>query len=82
MTEPNVEVMSNEPTILHEGRYRLYSNPDGGMHIVYKRDGAETEDHFEMPGAIVVLGRQMAEGKLDPMSAMKSIMSLAKRGKI
>lgn len=52
------------PHILHEGRYRLYEKPDGGIHLVYLVDGQEDEQHMEIPGAMLRLARMASEGNM------------------
>jgi hypothetical protein len=64
------------PKVLHEGRYRLYENPNGNLHLVYKRDDQETEEHMEIPGKLLSLAKRAAEGNLSPMDVIKEMMSL------
>ena len=58
------EVTKVIPHILHEGRYRLYEKPDGGIHLVYLPDGQEDEQHMEIPGAMLRLARMASEGNM------------------
>lgn len=58
------EVVTDAPRILHEGRYRLYEKPDGGIHLVYLPDGQEVEQHMEIPGAMLRLAKMASEGNL------------------
>lgn len=63
MTEVSAETAVNGgPAILHEGRYRLYKKPDGGIHLVYKRDDADHEDHLEIPGGMLRLAEMAGKG--------------------
>jgi hypothetical protein len=64
------------PVVLHEGRYRLYQTPDGGMRIQYRRDDKTEDDFVQIPGPIVALSKAAAEGKLSPMELMKRTMSI------
>jgi hypothetical protein len=64
------------PKVLHEGRYRLYEKLDGNLHLVYKRDDQETEQHMEIPGKLLSLAQRAAEGQLSPMDVIKEMMSL------
>jgi hypothetical protein len=68
------------PTIVHEGRYRLYEKPDGTFRIQYKRDDKETEDFMEIPGKLVKLAQRMSEGNLSPMDMIKEIMPMMANG--
>jgi hypothetical protein len=64
------------PKIVHEGRYRLYENPDGGLRIQYRRDGKDEDDFVQLPGPIVALGKAAAEGNMSPLELMRRMMSL------
>lgn len=66
------------PRILHEGRYRLYENPDGGMRIQYRRDDKDADDFVQLPGPIIALGKAAAEGSMSPIELMRRMMSLMK----
>lgn len=74
------ETESIRPHVVHQGRYRLYEKPDGGLHIVYQRDDKDTPDHLELPGAMVNLARMAGEGKLSPGEMLREAMKL--RGKV
>jgi hypothetical protein len=58
------ETVITGPRILHEGRYRLYEKPDGGLRIQYKRDGSDQEDFMEIPGGMIRLAKMAGEGNL------------------
>lgn len=64
------------PKIIHEGRYRLYENPDGGLRIQYRRDGKDEDDFVQLPGPIVALGKAAAEGNMSPVELMRRMMAL------
>lgn len=70
------EVIPNVPVIVHEGRYRLYQNPDGGMRIQYRRDDKEEDDFVQMPGPVVALAKAAAEGNMSPIEMVRRMMSL------
>lgn len=65
-----------EPTIVHQGRYRLYEKPDGGLHIVYQREDKDTPDHLELPGPMINLARMAGEGKLSPGEMLRELMKM------
>jgi hypothetical protein len=65
-----------EPKVVHEGRYRLYENPDGGLRIQYRRDGKDEDDFVQLPGPIVALGKAAAEGSLSPIELMQRMMKI------
>lgn len=66
------------PKIMHEGRYRLYENPDGGLRIQYRRDDKDEDDFVQLPGPIIALGKAAAEGKMSPVELLRRMMSLMK----
>lgn len=65
-----------EPTIVHQGRYRLYKKPDGGLHLVYQRDDKDEPDHFELPAMMLNLAQLAGEGKLTPMQMLHELTKL------
>jgi hypothetical protein len=67
---------ATRPVVIHEGRYRLYGKPDGGLHIVYQRDDSDTPDHMEFPGAIVAMAKAASEGKLSPTDMLREMMKM------
>jgi hypothetical protein len=64
------------PHILHEGRYRLYEKPDGGLHLVYLPDGTENEQHMEIPGGMLRLAKMASEGNLSFPQFMREAMKM------
>jgi hypothetical protein len=75
MGEMTVEVLTS-PKVVHEGRYRLYENPDGGLRIQYRRDGKDEDDFVQLPGPIVALGKAAAEGTMSPIELMQRMMKI------
>lgn len=67
---------STGPKVLHKGVYTLYETPDGGMHIAYRPDGAEADEHLEIPGHMVRLADMAAQGKMSPGQIMKSMAGM------
>lgn len=76
MTE--LQETSDVPVIVHQGRYRLYQNPDGGLRIQYLRDDKDEEDYVAFPGPMVALAKAASEGKISPVELMKRVMAFAK----
>jgi hypothetical protein len=70
-----VEIIA-EPVIVHEGRYRLYKKPDGGIHIVYQRTDKDEPDHMELPGQLLRLAEMAGECKLSLPDMMREVMKL------
>jgi hypothetical protein len=76
MTDTPEIVPNGVPVILHEGKYRLYQKPDGGLHLVYLPDGVEIEQHMEIPGGMLRLSRLASEGNLTLPQFMKEATKL------
>lgn len=76
MIEPTIETVVEGPHIIHQGRYRLYGKPDGGMHLVYQRDDSEEPDHMEMPAAVLKLAQMAGEGNLTLPELLRELMKL------
>lgn len=77
MTDGTVEVTpSDSPVILHQGRYRLWQKPDGGLHLVYQRDDKDEPDHMELPGMMVDLFNKGMSGQLSPMALLTELMKM------
>jgi hypothetical protein len=74
--EIEVEITTSVPVVVHEGRYRLYRKPDGGMRVQYKRDDREEEDFFEMPGEAMQLAEGMATGKLSAVQFVSAAVKM------
>lgn len=68
---PVVFPLVSAPAVLHEGRYRLYEKADGTLHLVYRPDGTTKDEHLEVPGAIIKLAKDAAEGNINPLDMMK-----------
>lgn len=64
----------NYPRVVHQGRYRLYEKGDGTLRIQYRRDDKEEDDFFELPGFMMDLAKNAAEGKMNPMQMMNAAM--------
>jgi hypothetical protein len=80
MSEPieisDIEVVVREPRILHQGRYRLYEKPDGGLRLQYRRDDKDVDDYLEIPGMMVRLLNRAQDGNMSPMEFMREAMKL------
>lgn len=64
------------PHVVHQGRYRLYEKPDGGLHIVYQRDDKTEPDHIDLPGALVKMAQMAGEGKLSMPDMLRELMAM------
>jgi hypothetical protein len=70
------EVAKTEPVIVHQGRYRLWENPDGGLHLVYQRDDKDEPDHMQLPGALLAIARAAGEGTMSLPEMMREVMKM------
>lgn len=64
------------PRIMHEGKYRLYEKSDGTLHLVYRPNGAENEEHMEIPGQLIALAKSAESGNMSPIEMMKMAASM------
>jgi hypothetical protein len=71
-----VETTPDIPVVLHQGRYRLYKKPDGGLRLQYRRDDKDEDDFFELPGMMVRLLDRAQAGNMSPMEFMREAMKL------
>lgn len=76
VSEDGITFKPTEPKIVHQGRYRLWEKPDGGLHLVYQRDDTDTPDHMDLPGALLSLAKAAGEGKLSLGEMMREVMKM------
>lgn len=67
-----------EPEILHKGRYTLYKKPDGGLHLAYRREGAEADDHIELPAAMIRLFDRAQSENMNPLQLAREFMRMGR----
>ena len=58
------------------GRFALFDTPDGGIHLAYLPDGADQDEHVQLPAVLVTIARSAAEsgkmpGPIDLVRAMR-----------
>jgi hypothetical protein len=75
-TDREMLAKATGPVILHEGRYRLYKKPDGGMRLQYQRDDKTEEDFIELPAMFVRLADAAAKGEMKPADMVKAMISM------
>jgi hypothetical protein len=63
------------PEPILKGRFNLYETPDGGFHIAYIADDTTDTRHLEIPAMVIRMARMSAEGKLNPIKALKEMMA-------
>lgn len=60
--------------LLMNGKFSLYETPEGGFHIAYNPEGESETKHLEIPAMVVRMAKMSAEGKLNPLGAIKMMM--------
>jgi hypothetical protein len=80
-TETETET-AGQPTPTQRGRYSRYDMPDGSIRILYRPDGTEQDERFEIPGALILLANKSAEsGRMpNPMEILKALSAARKAG--
>jgi len=63
------------PEPILKGRFNLYETPDGGFHIAYVADDETETRHLEIPAMVVRMARLSAEGRLNPVKALREMMA-------
>ena len=56
-----------------KGVFSLYETPSGGYHLAYRPDGADEDQHIDVPGWIISMARQAEGGGLNPMAMLKGL---------
>lgn len=69
-------IVEDMPVIVHEGRYRLYRKPDGGLHLAYKRDDEEDLQHLDLPAQMVKLAEMAGQGRVSPTDMLRELMKM------
>lgn len=70
MSQP---VSAPEPIL--KGRFNLWEMDSGGYVIGYVPDGDTETRILEIPGMVVRMAKMSAEGKLNPVKALKELMT-------
>lgn len=79
VSEDGANFMPDGPIILHEGVYRLYQKPDGGLRLQYRRRDRDVDDYLEIPGMMVRLLNRAQEGNMSPMEFMREAMKMRRQ---
>lgn len=57
-----------------QGTYALYTLPDGGLHLAYRAQGTDADEHIDVPAFVIKMARNMAEGKGTPFGPLGKLM--------
>lgn len=68
------------PVPFLHGRFALYHTDDGGIHLAYRPEGQDTDEHEQIPGQLVGLIRSLKEGGKppSPMAMMRMLTGLGR----
>ena len=64
---------AKEPVELFSGRYTVFQNPNGGMHLAYLIDGDHETRHFDIPPAVIHAAKMAAEGGMSPLALLNTL---------
>lgn len=65
-----------------QGTYAVYRTPKGAIHLVYRPQGAEEDQHMEVPPfAVELMDRAQAGEQIGLPSVMKAAQKLMRGGK-
>lgn len=56
-----------------KGLYSVYKTPEGGLHIAFRPDGADKDQHLEIPGKMMLMMIAASEGK-GPLGMLRGAM--------
>lgn len=59
------------------GTFALFDTPAGGLHLVYRPEGAQQDVHQEIPAAAVALFTAAQAGTLSMPDALKALKQMA-----
>jgi hypothetical protein len=74
--EGTIVPLENIPVVIHQGHYRLYEKPDGGLRLQYRRDDKDEDDFIELPAALVRLLNKAQEGNMSAMEMMRAMTGI------
>ncbi len=55
------------------GIYSVYKTPEGGLHIAFRPEGLEEDQHIEIPGRMMNMMISASEGK-GPLGMLRGMM--------
>ena len=71
-----------QPVPDSQGTYAVYRTPRGAIHLVYRPEGAEEDQHMEVPAfAVELMDRAQAGEQIGLPSVMKAAQKLMRGGK-
>lgn len=69
---------SHEPGRVSNGVYSIYKTEEGGMHISYRPDGADEDQHLPLPPMMITTLMAASEGR-GPMGMLRNL-AMARMG--
>lgn len=61
-TRPETPAAPAPPVPVSQGTYALFETPAGGLHLVYRVKGAETDTHMDIPRFVIDMAAKAAGG--------------------
>jgi len=74
--EPHDDAPSTVIVPRVRGKFALFDTDDGGLHIAYRPEGQDTDEHFHVPGHVLKMAKMFSEGDMSPMEMMKNMMGM------
>jgi hypothetical protein len=62
-TEADVPRGTSGPAPMLAGKFALFETPDGGIHLAYRPDGADEDEHIDVPGIYVKMMKKAGQGR-------------------
>ena len=57
---------------ISHGEYSVYKTPEGGLHIAYRPEGMEEDQHLPLPAMVVQMMIAASEGK-GPLGRLRQV---------
>lgn len=65
------------PVPAMQGTFALFHHPSGGMHLSFRAEGAEEDQHISIPPMVVALAaKAMAGERMNPLTMAKALMDM------
>ena len=64
------------PTLLVAGTFALYQDPDGGIHLSYRRNGTDEDEHLNAPPALLRMMQGLAGEGGGPFAAFRGMLHM------
>ena len=72
---PGLPAPGERPQLLVSGTFALYQDPDGGVHLSYRPDGTQEDQHLNAPPALLRMMQGLGEGA-GPLAAFRGMLRI------